>query len=741
MVSAVNSLPRDLESLLASLPQLEPHERILVERAYFKAEEAHRGMKRQSGEPYFTHCLAVAGILAEMNLDGETIAAALLHDTIEDTAVTVEELNLEFGPTITHLVDSVTKFKNLSKKQPNGDSGEKDTRRSAVIKKDKEHFRKMLLAMDSDVRVVLVKLADRLHNMRTLGYMEAEKQKRIAQETMDIFVPLANRLGIWQIKWELEDLAFRYINPEAYRSIANSLEERRTDREEYVQRIAKRLRQELEKNGITQANISARPKHISSIYKKMSRKGVPIEHIYDMRAVRVIVDTIPQCYLALGVVHQLWIPIPGEFDDYIAAPKDNFYRSLHTAVYDENGKTLEVQIRTWEMHEHAEYGIAAHWRYKEGKGERDENFERRIAFLRKLMESVKSQEISASDFLSSVRTDVFENRLYVLTPKGDIIDLPVGSTPIDFAYHIHTDIGHRCRGAKVNGRIVTLDYKLKPGEQVEIITDNRGGPNLDWLNADLGYTCTERARSKIRHWFRKQDRENHLSLGRDVLKRELKKLGVFERMSFETISRLFKYERSEDFLVAIGAGDITGTQIANRVLEEENHKRQQQQAEERLLSHSRPAPIQTTTEGIHVMGTSGLLVTYARCCHPVPGDPIIGYTTKGLGVTVHRLDCRNVPNLDQERLLPVSWGQSSNRERYVIPIEITALDRHGLLADISTLIAKEDVNIADVKVVTRDDIATLYLSVCLTDPLYINRILTKICSIQNVVEAKRRYQN
>ncbi|MCS6835013.1 MAG: bifunctional (p)ppGpp synthetase/guanosine-3',5'-bis(diphosphate) 3'-pyrophosphohydrolase [Anaerolineae bacterium] len=741
MVSATSSLPRDLESLLASLPHLELHERSLVERAYFKAEKAHHNMKRDSGEPYFTHCIAVANILAEMNLDGEAIAAALLHDTIEDAHVTVEELNLEFGPTVTHLVDSVTKLRNLPKKQATNDDGEKDTRRTAVIKKDKEHVRKMLMAMDSDVRVVLIKLADRLHNMRTLGYVKAEKQKRIAQETMDIYVPLANRLGIWQIKWELEDLAFRYLNPEAYRSIANSLEERRADREEYVQRIAKRLCQELEKNGITQAHISARPKHISSIYKKMSRKGVSIEHIYDMRAVRVIVDTIPQCYLVLGVVHQLWIPIPGEFDDYIAAPKDNFYRSLHTAVYDENGKTLEVQIRTWEMHEHAEYGIAAHWRYKEGKGERDDNFERRIAFLRRLMEAVKSQEIPISDFLSSVRTDVFENRLYVLTPKGDVIDLPVGSTPIDFAYHIHTDIGHRCRGAKVNGRIVNLDYKLKAGEQVEIITDNRGGPSLDWLNPELGYTFTERARSKIRQWFRKQDRENHLALGRETLKRELKKLGIFERSSFEAMARSFKYERVDDFLVAIGAGDITGTQIANRVLEEENQKRQQQQAEERLLNYSQPAPTQSTTESVHVMGTSGMLVTYARCCHPVPGDPIIGYTTKGLGVTVHRLDCRNVPNLDKERLLPVSWGQSSSRERYVVPIEITALDRHGLLADISTLIAKEDINIAEVRVVTRDDIATLYMSVCLSDPVYINRILTKIHSIPSVVDAKRRYQD
>lgn len=733
MTSPITS---DLETLLAALPHLKPHELDLVQRAYAKAEYAHRDQKRKSGEPYFTHCLAVAKILAEMHMDGESVAAGLLHDVLEDTSVTLEELNREFGGTITHLVDSVTKFERLPKKP--GETGEKDTRRSAVVKKDKEYFRKMLLAMGDDIRVVLVKLADRLHNMRTLGYMPDDKQRRIAEETMDIFAPLANRLGIWQMKWELEDLAFRYLYPQAYKDIARSLDERRADREAYVDRIATRLRDELAKNGISDASITARPKHITSIYKKMNRKDLPLEQIYDVRAVRVIVNTVPQCYLALGVVHQLWVPVPGEFDDYIAAPKDNFYRSLHTAVYDQNGKTLEVQIRTWDMHEHAEYGVAAHWRYKEGKGEADDNFQKRIAFLRRLMDSVKSDQDNAADFLDHMKTDVFRDRIYVLTPKGDIIDLPKDSTPIDFAYHIHTDIGHRCRGAKVHGRLVALDYKLKPGDQVEIITDNRGGPSLDWLNPDLGYTATERARSKIRHWFRKQDRDKHLIMGREALERELKRLGYMDKMSFETVAGLLKFEKVEDLLVGIGAGDVTGAQITNRLLEEERRKRKQKEAEERLLN---PVPLPSApTTGISVLGTSGVLVTMATCCNPIPGDPIIGYVTRGYGIKVHHTSCKNyVGSHEGERWVPVSWGSSAPEEIYTIPIEITAFDRSWLLADISTIIAKEGANIAKVEVQTRDDIATLFMSVQLSNPTYLNRLLSKIEGVQNVVEARRRF--
>ena len=465
MLSSTSIYSRDLESLLQSLADIKPNEQDLIASAYFRAETAHAGQKRKSGEPYFTHCVAVASILSEMKMDAETIAAGLLHDVVEDSDLTIDGVRAEFGSTIAKLVDGVTKLKNLPIKNvsPRGDS-----RRSSMINREMEYIRKMLLTMGDDVRVVLVKLADRLHNMRTLGYMPQHKQMAVAQETMDIFAPLANRLGIWQMKWELEDLAFRYLNPEAYRSIAKTLDERRDERELYVDRIREKLVRELNASKISKVTISARPKHIYSIYNKMTKKGLPLEQIYDIRGMRVLVDSLAECYLALGIVHNLWRPIPNEFDDYVANPKDNFYRSLHTAVHDDQGKTVEVQIRTWEMHEDAEYGIAAHWRYKEGHQGHDDAFEQRLAFLRRLMEF--GPEVNdASQFVDTVKSEVFQDRVYSVTPNGDIVDLPVGATPIDFAYHIHTDIGNRCRGAKINGRLVPLNYKLKMGDQVEIL--------------------------------------------------------------------------------------------------------------------------------------------------------------------------------------------------------------------------------------------------------------------------------
>ncbi len=547
-----------LQTLFDNLPNLSPHDRALIERAYHKAENAHAGQFRQSGEPYFTHCVEVARILTEMKLDAEAIAAALMHDIIEDTSVTADELRKEFGDKIAAMVEGVTKLDRLPIKESD--------RRSRNVDRGLEYIRKVLLTLEDDVRVVLIKLADRLHNMRTLGYMTDDKQRRIAQETMDIFAPLANRLGIWQIKWELEDLSFRYLEPQAYKTIAASLDERRADREAYLNEVTKVLRQALAGYEIN-ATISGRPKHINSIYRKMQRKGLPFEQIYDVRAVRVIVDAPPQCYLVLGVVHNLWRPIPGEFDDYIAAPKDNFYRSLHTSVLDNNGKTLEIQIRTWDMHEEAEYGIAAHWRYKEG-ALKDDSFERRLMYLRRLMEFGPDVD-DAATFVDTMKTEVFQDRVYIFTPKGDIVDMPAGATPIDFAYHIHTEIGHRCRGAKIHGKLVGLNYTLKTGDQVEIMTSKRGGPSLDWLNPDLGYVKTARALSKIRVWFRKQDRDKHIASGRSVLERELKRLGVLDSLSFETVAGLFNHDKLDDFLAAVGAGDINGTQITNRILEME----------------------------------------------------------------------------------------------------------------------------------------------------------------------------
>lgn len=735
---ATNTYPRDLQSLLHTLPDLSPNDKSLIERAYYKAQKAHEGQVRKSGEPYFTHCVAVAGILADLKLDSETIAAALMHDVIEDTEVTVDELRAEFGANIARLVDGVTKLTNLPL-QPISDSNSK---RTSAVNREMEYLRKMLLTMDDDVRVVLVKLADRLHNMRTLGYMPPEKQRRIAQETTDIFAPLANRLGIWQIKWELEDLSFRYLNPAAYRAIAASLDERRVDREKYVEHIANRLRTELEKYGITDAVITARPKHIHSIYRKMERKNVPLEQIYDVRAVRVIVKEDQQCYLVLGLVHKLWRPVPGEFDDYIANPKDNFYRSLHTAVYDESGKTLEVQIRTWEMHEDAEYGIAAHWRYKEGnRRANDQSFERRVAYLRRLMEFGANTGEDTETFITRMKEEVFQDRVYAFTPKGDIIDLPVGATPIDFAYHIHTEIGHRCRGAKIQGKLVSLNYKLKTGDQVEILTAKRGGPSMDWLNEALGYAKTSRARSKIRHWFRKQNRDKHIVLGREALERELKRLGVLDKMSYDTVMHLFDYNKLDDFLAAIGAGDITGTQISNYVLENERREREQAEFEERLLKPRARSAHADSGRGVTILGTGGLLVNLARCCSPMPGDEIIGYVTRGRGVTVHRTDCANLTGInDTERLLNVSWGSVESEQRYTVPVEIVAHDREGLLRDISSLIADERVNITSVDVNTRHSIATLNLNIEIADNRQLARILSKVETIPSVVEARRRNQ-
>lgn len=735
MVTPTNTYSRDLESLLRSLPEIKPNEQDLIERAYYRAEKAHEGQKRKSGEPYFTHCVAVASILAEMNMDTETIAAGLLHDIVEDTDVTIDMLRNEFGSAIALLVDGVTKLKNLPIKNV---SSVGDNRRTSTVNREMEYIRKMLMTMGDDIRVVLVKLADRLHNMRTLGYMPQHKQKAVAQETSDIFAPLANRLGIWQIKWELEDLSFRYLNPEAYRAIATSLDEQRAHREAYVKKIKETLESKLSAHGLSKVTITARPKHIYSIYSKMQRKDLPLEQIYDIRAVRVMVENLTDCYLVLGIVHNLWRPIPGEFDDYIANPKDNFYRSLHTAVYDDEGKTVEIQIRTWEMHEAAEYGIAAHWRYKEGNRQHDKAFEQRVSYLRRLME-FGPDVYDATQFVDTVKAEVFQDRVYTVTPNGDIIDLPVGSTPIDFAYHIHTDVGDRCRGAKINGRLVPLNYKLQMSDQVEILTAKRGGPSMDWLNPDLDYAVTTRARSKIRHWLRKQNRDKHISMGRDALERELKRLGVLDKVTFESVGKLLGYDKLDDFLATIGAGDVTGSQITNRVLEEERRKKEQMISEEELLKPRSKSTSSNTTTGVSIMGAGGLLVNLARCCSPMPGDEIIGYITRGRGITVHRSDCPNMQSLhDSERYIDVSWGTADEKQRYIVPVEVVAYDREGLLREISTIIADQKVNIASIEVSTRQHIATLYLQLEIASNQQLTRILSKIDCIPSVVEARRR---
>lgn len=729
-----------IDSLMEILPQnYSVVDREMVMRAYRFAEAAHQGQKRASGEPYVSHCLAVAAILAEMQVPPAVVIAGLLHDTVEDTIVTLEDIRKEFGDEVARLVDGVTKLTNL----PRVSRG--DQHRESLIadedllpepvetssrsrRKDmtNETLRKVFLAMGDDIRVVLIKLADRLHNMRTLGYMPEEKRKRIAQQTLDIFAPLANRLGIWQIKWELEDLAFRYVNPEKYREIAENLAERRQDRERQIQQIIQRLQTILRENGI-KAEISGRPKHIYSIYKKMAEKGKTFEMVRDLRAVRCIVKDIPSCYAALGVIHTHWRPIPQEFDDYIAAPKDNFYQSLHTAVIYDDGKPLEVQIRTMEMHQNAEYGIAAHWRYKE-RGPKDELYEQRINWLRKLMEW--RQEIEdAQEFVEGMKSDVFQDRVYVFTPRGDIIDLPAGSTPIDFAYHVHTEIGNRCRGAKVNGKLVTLDYTLKTGDQVEILTAKQGGPSRDWLNPSLGLVKTQRARSKIRAWFKKQDREQNLTQGKAMFEKELRRLGITD-VDVEKLAQDFDFKNAEDLYVAVGCGDIGLGRVINRISDENAKK------DPFIFTLHQPKETKPSGNGVTVLGLKGILTTFARCCNPAPGDEIVGYITRGRGATIHRQDCPNVLRLkERERIVKVTWGEP--HQTYPVHVLVKAYDRQGLMNDISMIISNEEVNLLDIDLKVTHNLASIHMVLEISDINQLSRVLTRIENLPNVLEAHR----
>jgi GTP pyrophosphokinase len=714
----------DLQELLENIEAnggLDGSSRLLITRAYELAEQAHEGQTRASGEPYFHHCQCVAENLTELRVDPPTIAAGLLHDVVEDSLISVQDLEQEFGEEVASLVDGVTKLGEIERSKMG---------QLTFDEKESESLRKMFLAMFRDVRVVLIKLADRLHNMRTLKSLSEERRRRIARETLEIFAPLANRLGIWQWKWELEDLGFRYLNPRRYHEIARMIDERRLSREEDVEKYIGILAERLAQAGIPNQHISGRPKHIYSIYRKMQRKGLPFEQIYDIRGVRVIVDTMAQCYTTLGIVHGLWNPIPGEFDDYIATPKDNMYRSLHTAVVADDGKTLEVQIRTHDMNETAEYGIAAHWRYKEGRKQRDIEFEQKINWLRQLMEW--RQDITdASEFIASLKTDVFQDRVYTFTPQGDVIDLPSGSTPIDFAYHIHTEIGHRCRGAKVNGKLVSLDYQLKNGDQVSILTTKRGGPSTDWLNPALGYIKTTRARNKIRQWFRKQDREKNIAQGREILERELKRLDL-ESMAHDKVAQLFN-QKTEDFFAAVGCGDINSQQIATRIIETE---RQEKDSQRDLALPETPPPA-AVGEGITVRGTGGLLTHMARCCSPVPGDEIIGYITRGHGVTVHRRDCPNILRVrEPERLIEVDWG--AEKKTYPVMVHIVAYDRGGLMRDIAGVVAAEDINMSSLSMTMNNNVVTFYATLKISDSAQLSSVLAKIEQVPNVLEARRQ---
>ena len=712
----------------------------LLQRALDVAEKAHKGQKRASGEPYINHCKAVASILAEMHVPPAVVAAGLLHDTIEDTGVNYKDLKREFGGEIFGLVQAVTKLGSLprvslsgqrkdkggnGKESPDEEIDQKQWRSELAS----ENLRKTFLAMAEDPRVVLIKLADRLHNMRTLRYLPEEKQVRIAQETMDLFAPLANRIGIWQMKWDLEDLSFRYLEPEIFHDIAKQLDERRSERERKMKKITSNITKIMNKAGM-QADVSGRPKHIYSIYKKMLAKKVAFDQVSDIRGVRIIVPSEEECYAAVGIVHMHWRPIPGEFDDYIAAPKPSLYQSIHTAVVYDDGETLEVQIRTPEMHHKAEYGIAAHWRYKEGQ-RRDRDFEQRVAYLRQMLEWQQDVE-SAQEFVDGLKTEVFGDRVYAFTPRGDILDLPVGATPIDFAYNIHTEVGHRCRGAKVNGRLVSLDHKLATGDQVEILTAKRGGPSRDWLNENLELVKTKSARSKIKRWFKQLEKEQNVESGIILLEKEISRLDLDTDIDYEGLAKHFNYEASDDLFAAIGCSDISlGRVVHALVVSKEDDLPEFPGQYEGEISRE-------TSGDISVVGLKGVKNQLAGCCNPTPGDDIIGFITRGRGATIHRKDCRNVLNVkDKERLVEVSWG--SPVRTFPVPIIIKAYDRDGLTKDIATVLSNNNISLSELRVdvdhAQGEAVFNLVLGVKNVSEL--RKGLDQLERINNVFEAKR----
>ncbi len=652
----------------------------LLRRAWEFAAQAHAGQQRISGKPYIEHPLAVGGLLAELQLDLPTVAAGLLHDVVEDCAVTSQEVQERFGGEVAGLVEGVTKLGRLSFRSREEEQG--------------ENLRKMFLAMAKDIRVILIKLADRIHNMRTLRHLAPERQLQIAQETLEIYAPLAHRLGIFRMKWELEDLSFRYLEPERYRELVKKVAARRREREAYIEQIITTLRESLAGAGIA-AEIQGRPKHFYSIYRKMWSQGKAFDQIYDLMAVRVVVATVQDCYAVLGLVHTLWKPMPGRFKDYIAMPKSNMYQSLHTTLIGAGGDTFEIQIRTREMHRTAEFGIAAHWRYKEGG--RADTLDDKLAWLRGLLEWQRDLR-DARDFMDNLKVDLFDDEVFVFTPKGDVVDLPADSTPLDFAYRIHTDVGHHCVGAKCNGKIVPLEYRLKNGDIVEVLTNKSSGPSADWLNI----VQTAGAKNRIRQWFKAKNREENLQRGREALEREVRRQG-FESHELlrpewlEEASRRYNLQLPDDLFVSVGYGGLSAQQVVNRLREE--HRK----------SFPGPAPRETgswtgfgkPSNGVRVKGIDNVLVRFSRCCSPVPGEPIIGYVTRGRGVSVHRADCPNARHLagERERAIEVAWDQAV-RSVHPVELQVHALDRSGLSADVFNAVADNRVNILNAKVRT-----------------------------------------
>ncbi len=715
----------------SSAKRFSPTEVELIRHACDLAAPLYSDHAELTGAPLLQHALGAATILIDMNMDAETIAATILHAVPEYLGDWRATLETRFGANIAGLVEGISRMEQIqefSEIEGLHDPNRKNGDHAQQI----ESLRKMLLAMVQDIRVVLIKLAERTQTLRRLSGASPAQQKQIAQESQGIFAPLANRLGVWQIKWELEDLSLRYLEPQLYKDVAKMLDERRVDREQYIIDVVTQLKDELSQAGI-KGEVSGRPKHIYSIIKKMKSKHLDFSEVYDVRAVRILVDDIKDCYTALGLIHNLWQPIPNEFDDYIARPKSNNYRSLHTAVSGPRGLALEVQIRTFEMHQHSELGVAAHWRYKEG-GKSDAKFDEKVAWLRQIL-AWKDEVSDNGDLLEQFKSELFQDKVYVLTPQGKVIDLPKGATPIDFAYTLHTDLGHRTRGAKVNGSIVPLNTKLQNGQRVEILTSKHGSPSRDWLNATLGFLQSPSARAKVRHWFKYQHFEENVAQGRARLDRELHRAGV-GAVNQEKIAQKLQFQKLEDFLAAIGRGDVSEHQIALAIQEEVAPKPTETN---RPLTPKRVTALKSQA-GVVVEGVGNLQTSTAKCCKPMPPDAIVGYLTRDHGVTIHRRACAFIARLPEERhnrLLCAQWGNYQNVSTDV-DIEVEAHDRQGLLRDISDLFVREKVNAIKANTMSRNNMALMQFSIEISSLEQLNRLLALIQQVPNVIAARRR---
>ncbi len=714
-----------LQQILDKVAAYDPDANLdLITRAYLYASKAHENQKRISGDPYISHPVEVALILADIEMDVASVCAALLHDVVEDTIVTYQDVVKNFGEEIALLVEGVTKLSRINFK----------TKQDAQA----ENLRKMFIAMAKDIRVILIKLADRLHNMRTLDYQSEPKQKEIATETQEIFAPLAHRLGIFKFKWELEDLAFAYLDNDTYREVATRLKLKRKQREDYVNELIEQLRSGLDQIGI-KAEIKGRPKNIYSIYKKMIKQGKEIDEIYDKIAIRVIVDDIRQCYGVLGIIHTMWKPLPGRFKDYIATPKPNMYQSLHTTLIGQGGEPFEVQIRTRDMHRTSEYGIAAHWRYKEGDTGRERKLDEKLAWLRQILEW--QQDIKDTDeFMESLKIDLFDDSVFVFTPKGAVIELPKGACPVDFAYRVHTEVGHQCTGARVNGRIVPLDYTLNNGEIVEIITSKSSpGPSKDWLN----FIKTSSAKSRIKAWFKREKRQVNIMRGHELLEKDLKKKHLDPRELLKEdklmdIARRFGYSTVDDLLAALGDGALTVNQVINK--QKELYFPEASVEDILKTSVNRPAShADKDTRALRIKGVDDVAIRLARCCNPLPGDQVLGYITRGRGVSVHRQDCPNMQNYmnhEPDRIIDVEW--SDDRGIYGVELEVRAMDRPRLTTDVMIVIADTKIHINSVySRITKNNRVIMNFKLEIKDMSHLQAVIQRIQKVKDVMEVRR----